>query len=190
MLRVETTITNPRDLKVYRASERDPRGEKTLRRIRQGVADLPARAQKSQKTNEYYLDALAQLDTTVRLEEIFASVSRPVKRHGKRARALRVWTHEDQALLAAIARPEFLLAGFRNADIAQLLYPDAHSAPKARRAAAARVSYRLSLLRSHGLIHKLSKTRRYRLSLKGRQICMAAALSQKVTMQKLTQAAA
>lgn len=190
VLRVETTVNNPRDLKVYRASERDPDGEKTLRRMRRGVADLPARIQRSQKTNERYLDALAQLDSTVRLEEIFAPVSRPVKRRGKRARALRVWTAEDQALLAAVARPEFLLAGFRNADVACALYPDAQDSPKARRSAAAKVSYRLSLLRAHGLIRKLSNTRRYRLSPKGHQICMAAALSQKATMQKLTQAAA
>ena len=143
VLRVATTITNPRDLKVYRASERAPEGEMSLRRMRQGVADLPARAHKSQKTNEYYLDALAQLDTTARLEDLFAPVSRPVTRRGKCARALRVWTREDQQLLAAIARPEFLLAGFRNTDLARLLYPDAHAAPQTRRRAAARISYRL-----------------------------------------------
>lgn len=190
VLRVETTVTNPRDLKVHRASERAPEGEKSLRRMRQGVADLPARQKRSQQTNERYLDALAQLDSTARLEEVFGPVSRPVKRRGKRARALRVWTQEDQALLAAVGRPEFLLAGFRNADVAGALYPDAHNAPKARRNAAAKVSYRLSLLRAHGLISKLSKTRRYRLTPKGQQICMAAALSQKATVQKLTQAAA
>jgi hypothetical protein len=190
VLRIETTIANPRDLKVYRASERAPEGPMSLRRMRQGVADLPARAHKSQKTNEYYLDALAQLDATTRLEDLFAPVSRPVTCRGKRARALRVWTHEDQHLLAAIAHPEFLLAGFRNADIARLLYPHAQATPQIRRLAAAKTSYRLRLLRSHGLIHKLSKTRRYRLSAKGRKICIAAALTQKTTIQKLTQVAA
>ncbi|MBI2422033.1 MAG: hypothetical protein HYV27_04315 [Candidatus Hydrogenedentes bacterium] len=190
VLRVETTITNPRDLKVYRASERDPEGPKSLRRMRQAVADLPARARKSQRTNENCLDGLAQLDSTTRLEEIFASVSRPVKRRNKSARPLRVWTAEDQALMAAVSRPEYLLAGFRNADLAQLLFPDAQNSPKTRRNAAAKVSYRLKILRAHGLIKKLHKTRRYRLSTKGRQICMAAAISQKVTVQKLTQAAA
>jgi hypothetical protein len=190
VLRVETTITNPKDLKVYRTSERSPEGERTLRRMRQGVVDLPARLQRSQKTNERYLDALAQVDATVRLEDLFASVSRPVKRRGKRARALRVWTTEDQALLLAVARPEFFLAGFRNADLVRLLYPHAHESPHTRRLASAKVSYRLGLLRAHGLVHKLSNTRRYRLSPKGAQICMAAALSQKATLHKLTQAAA
>lgn len=190
VLRVETTITNPRDLKVYRGSERAPDGPKTLRRMRQGVADLCARAQKSQRTNERYLDALAHLDDSLRIEEIFAPVSRPVKTRGKRVRALRIWTAEEQALLAAINRPEFLLAGFRNVDLACLLYPTARNSPKERKRAAAKVSYRLSVLPGHGLIHKLSNSTRYRISPKGRQISMAAALTQKVTMQKLTQAAA
>lgn len=190
VLRVETTITNPRDLKVYRASERDPKGKKTLRRMRQSVADLHQRAEKSQRTNERYLDALAGLDTTARLEEIFAPVSQPVKRRGKYARALRVWTAEDQGLLAAINRPEFLLAGFRNADIAQALFPNPNNDAKTRRANAAKTSYRLRILRGHGIIRKLSKTRRYRISPKGQQLCMAAALSQKATVQALTKAAA
>ena len=190
VLRVETTITQPRDLKVYRASEREPEGEKNLRRMRQGVADLPARADKSQRTNERYLDALAQLDATTRLEDIFGSVSRPVGRKKKKARALRLWTPDDQNLLHAISKPEFLLAGFRNADIARLLYPKEMEEPKRRRNASAKISYRLKLLRAHGLIAKLNKTRRYRITPKGHQVCMAAALSQKATIQALTKAAA
>ncbi len=190
VLRVETTITNPRDLKVYRGSERDPEGPKTLRRMRQGVADLNARAQRSQKTNERYLDGLAALDASQRIEEIFAPVSRPLKSRGKRTRALRIWTAEDQALLAAINRPEFLLTGFRNVDLARLLYPGLRQTLSERKRAAAKVSYRLRILRAHGLIHKLPNSTRYRISPKGRQICMAAALTQKVTIQKLTQAAA
>jgi hypothetical protein len=189
-LRVETTVANPRDLKVYRRSERDADGPKTLRRMRQGVADLSARAQRSQKTNERYLDALANLDSSVRIEDLFAPVSRPVNSHGRHARALRIWTAEDQALLAAINGPEFLLAGFRNIDLARQLYPDAHTRLTQRRRAAARISYRLSILRTHGLIHKLPNSTRYRTRPKGRQICMADALTQNVTIQKLTQAAA
>lgn len=190
VLRVETTVNNPSDLKVYRASEREPDGPKALRPLRKGVADLADRAQKSQKANACYLDALAQLDSTTRLEALFAPVCRPARYHGRRVRALRVWSPHDQALLAAVARPEYLLAGFTNADLAQLLYPDRQASPPSRRAAAAKVSYRLRLLRAHGLIHKLSNTRRYRLSPKGRQICLAATLSQKVTLQTLTKAAA
>jgi len=190
ILRIETTINNPRDLKVYRSSEQDPEGKKKWMRMRKGVADLHRRAQVSQNTNERYLDALAQLDTSERLEDLLAPVSRPVIRKGQRFRSLRLWTQEDQALLQAINRPEFLLEGFRNRDLAALLYPKRHQSVQQKNRAAAKISYRLRILRAHGLIAKLPNTRRYRITPKGRQIATAAILSQKVTVQQLATAAA
>ncbi len=190
ILRIETTINQPRDLKVYRTAENDREGQKKWLPMRKGVADLHRRAEVSQKTNEHYLDALAQLDTTTRLEELLAPVSRPCKRNGKKIRALRLWTSQDQTLLEAINRPEFLLAGLRNRDLARILYPGAESTPGQRRRAAARISYRLQILRAHGLIAKLPNTRRYRTTKKGRNIATAAIVSQKVTVQQLANAAA
>lgn len=190
ILRPETTINNPRDLKVYRAAETRPQGPKSWRRMRKGIADLHRRAEVSQKANARYLDALAALDTTTRLQDLFAQVSRPRKRHGTTLRPLRLWTAEDQALLEAINRPEFLLAGFRNRDIARRLYPGAETTPSSRKRAAARTSYRLGILRGHGLIAKLPNTRRYRITKKGRNIATAAITSQRVTVQQLAKAAA
>jgi hypothetical protein len=190
LLRIETTINNPQDLKVYRRPEGKPQSQPRWMRMRKGVADLHRRAGLSQKSNERYLDALAQLDTTVRLEEILAPVSVPCRSRGRTARALRPWTAQDQSLLQAIARPEFLLAGFRNTDVARLLYPSEHNDSRAKRRASARVSYRLALLRTHGLIAKLPHPRRYRPTVKGQQVATAAILSQKVTIAQLTEAAA
>lgn len=190
ILRPEATINQPQDLKVYRASERDPNGPKKWRPMRKGVADMRRRGEVCQKANERYLEGLAQLDTTERLEDLFAPVSKPRKRNGKKVRALRLWTKDDQALLEAINRPEFLLAGFRNRDIAHLIYPGQDKTPQQRRSDAARVSYRLRILRVHGLIAKLQNTRRYRTTPKGQQIATAAIVSQKVTVQQLAKAAA
>ncbi|MBI4557273.1 MAG: hypothetical protein HY706_06800 [Candidatus Hydrogenedentes bacterium] len=64
----------------------------------QGIMDAPGQ---SDWPNQ--LDALAGLDASLRVEEIFAPVSRAVKTRGRRVRALRIWTAEDQALLAAAA---------------------------------------------------------------------------------------
>ncbi|MCY3018329.1 MAG: hypothetical protein NTW87_04755 [Planctomycetota bacterium] len=190
LLRIETTINYARDLKVYRTAEGDPQGQPQWRPMRKGIADLQRRAQLSQNTNERYLDALAQLDSSMRLEDILAPVSRPRKRNGHSVRALRPWTAQDQDLLQAIQRPEFLLAGFRNRDLAALLYPDQHHAPEAKRRAAAKVSYRLGILRAHGLIAKLSNTRCYRITVKGQRVATAAIVSQKLTIGQLTKAAA
>jgi hypothetical protein len=188
LLRIETTVNQSREFKVYRTSERDPEGEKKWLPMRKGVADLHRRAQISQNANERYLDALAALDTTMCLDELLAPVSKRIKRQGKTVRALRLWTSEDQVLLEAINRPEFLLAGFRNRDLAQALYPNRTTSDRGR--VAAKVSYRIRILRAHGLIAKLPNTRRYRTTDRGRKIATAAIISQKVTVQQLTRAAA
>ena len=190
ILRIETTINNPRDLKVYRAPETDPHGPRRWLPMRKGVADLHRRAEVSQRTNERYLDALAQLDSSVRVEEVLAPVGRPVKKGGRNFRALRVGNAEDQALLAAINRPEFLLGGLRNRDLARLLYPGSDGSVAERRRASARVSYRLGLLRAHGLIAKLPHTRRYRVTPKGQRVATTVLTTQTVTVGQLARAAA
>ncbi|MCK4625828.1 MAG: hypothetical protein KAV00_10990, partial [Phycisphaerae bacterium] len=119
-----------------------------------------------------------------------APVSQPRKRYGKRIRALRLWTSQDQALLEAINRPEFLLNGFRNRDLALILYPNERATAAAKRRAAAKISYRLRILRGHGLIAKLPHTRRYRTTARGREIATASIVSQKITVEQLTRAAA
>ncbi|MEO6565573.1 MAG: hypothetical protein ABIO63_06020, partial [Casimicrobiaceae bacterium] len=46
-LRIETTVNEPRDFKVYRTKENDPEGEMDWRVMRRGVADLHRRAEVS-----------------------------------------------------------------------------------------------------------------------------------------------
>jgi hypothetical protein len=190
ILRIETTINHSRDLKVYRSPETDPHGPRRWLPMRKGVADLHRRAELSQKTNERYLDALAQLDASALVGEVLGPVGRPVNKRGRHYRALRVGTAEDQALLAAINRPEFLLGGMRNRDLVRLLYPGSDGSLSDRRRASARVSYRLSLLRAHGLIAKLPNTRRYRVTPKGQQVATTAITTQTVTVGQLARAAA
>lgn len=189
VLRIETTINQPRDLKVYRRSENDPTGDKKWLPMRKGVADFYRRSQISQKTNERYLDTLASLDTSTQLQDVFASVCRRIKRKGRTYRPLRLFERHDQTLLKTILRPEFLATGFRNRDLVEALYPGLKD-PQAVKRAAARISYRLRLLHAHGLIAKLPRTRRYRITSKGCQISTAAIVSQHVTVQQLTRAAA
>ena len=51
VLRVETTLNNARDLKVYRPKEGDEAGAKDWRALRKGVADLHRRGEVSQAAN-------------------------------------------------------------------------------------------------------------------------------------------
>ena len=94
----------------------------------------------------------------------------------RKARALNPLTGKDGELLRALARGEFLLQGFRNADLRVALYGAATDVDQRRRAAA-RVTRQLALLRAHGLIVKVTGTHRYHLSAGGRRIvaCLLAA---------------
>jgi hypothetical protein len=190
ILRVETTINAPGNIKTFRPCEGQPGQNKRWRPLRKGVADLHRRAQVSQRANERYLDALADFDTDTTLAQLLTPVCRRIKRKGRLARGLRPWAPDDHILIATINRPEFLIDGFRNRDLSAQLFPKAHSNPQQRRAASAKTSYRIRLLRAHGLIAKLPNARAYRITAKGRQIAIALLLAQNATVKGLNANAA
>jgi len=190
VLRVETTINNPREMKVYRSGESDSgRLQRSWRRMRKGVVDLRRRAEVSQGCNERYYQALAGLDTSTPLRKLIGSVCQPKTLGRCRMRALRPWSQEDMALLRAVNRAEYALSGFRNRQLASVLYPSART-PREKHRAAARVSHRLRLLRAHRLVRKIPHAHRYHLTVKGRQIITAILQTQELTLATLTQAAA
>jgi hypothetical protein len=190
VLRIETTINQPRQFRVFRAKQGDPQGKKAWRPLRKSVADLKRRAEVSGQVNHRYAEALGSLDTTTQLGELVAPICRRVRRNGTRYRALRPWSEEDRSLLESVARGEYVTDGFTNRHIAGRLYPN-HNADKAERArVASRISYRLRLLRTHGLIRKLKNQRRYHVTLKGRRIISAVLAAQAATLQQLNALAA
>ncbi len=91
ILRVETTINDARDLKVFRPKEGDPNGKREYRPLRKGVADLRRRAQLSQSANNRYLDSLAAADSSTPLKTFTDVLTRPVHHDGRRTRASIRW---------------------------------------------------------------------------------------------------
>jgi hypothetical protein len=189
VLRVETTINNPRDFKVYRRKEGERSGPLSWQRMRKGVADLHRRAQISQASNERYLDALASIKTDRPVGEVVEAICRPARWKGQRVRAVHPWSAEDSALLAIVSRGEFAINGFRNRDIVGQLFPGKHP-DLAKRRLSARVTYRLRLLRAHGLIRRIPRTFRYVLTPKGREITTAIIQVQHIPISRLTEVAA
>jgi hypothetical protein len=175
VLRVETTINDARDLKVYRSKEGDSGGQRSWRRLRKGVADMERRAEISQAANDRYLEAMAAVSDRTTLGELIDPLCRPVTWKGKRVRALNPFAPEDRSLLKAVGRGEFLLNGVRNRDLQRLLYAPTRDPRKVRRRSGA-VTRKLRLLRAHGLVHKVPHTHRYQLSPKGR-LAIAALLA-------------
>ncbi len=151
---------------------------------------MKARSEVSKRCNARYAEALASLDSSQTVGESVTPICRPARRHGTPYRGLRPFAVEDRRLLAAVNRGEFTIAGFSNRDIAEHLYGPAPSDLKDRGRIASRVSYRLRILRSHGLIHKMKGRRRYRLSPKGQKTIAIILTSQDIILQQVNQLAA
>lgn len=190
VLRVETTINYPRDMKVYRASENDPQGPKSWQKLRKGVADLNRRAQISQASNERYLEALATVDSESTLGEATAAVCQRTKWKGRSVRALNPLSEEDARLLQAVNRGEFTITGFRNRDLREHLFTTSPADEKQARSQTAKVTRLIRMLRAHGLVHKVSKTHRYMVSPRGREVITALLSARNANINTLTRLAA
>jgi DNA-binding HxlR family transcriptional regulator len=170
VLRVETTLNEVKDFKSYRSAEGEPEGAKQWRQMKKGVSDLPRRAEVSQQANERCLDSLASVAPTRTVAETLKRVSRRRKKDGVTLRALNVHG-EDHELLKIIGRGEFLLNGLRNRDVRAALGGEISTSA---------VSYRLRLLRHHGVIRKVSGTHRYQVTDKGRELLAALTKAQEI----------
>jgi len=165
VLRIETTINNPRRFKAWRKGWRKGKSVMKWLPLRRGIADLRRRAQLSHGANARYLEALAVVGLKIPSYRLLDLVSQPVK--GKRQyRALRPISPEDANLFQTIMHGEFSLQGFRNRDLRQALGQSVSSAS---------ISRLLALLRAHKLIFKVCKTNYYRITRKGHRV-MATAL--------------
>jgi hypothetical protein len=144
--------------------------------MRKGVSDTSRRVAVSLAANERYLQALAVVGEETPSHRILDSVSSPVYKHGRRYRALRPVSPQEARLFAALLAGEYLLAGFTNRQIQAQLFSSPACDERERRRRSAFISRQFRLLRAHGLIRKLAKHRRYRITLRG-QILMTTALT-------------
>jgi hypothetical protein len=189
ILRVETTMNDPSDFKVFRQKEGDENGPHAWRPLRKGVADLHRRAQVSDTSNNRYLDALAAVDNETSLQELFHTVGKRTTFTGRPVRALRLWNEEEVALLKAVGDGEFVVNGFRNGNIVQKLYSQTTD-PKERKRRSARMSRKLRILRAHGVIKKTNNTYRYQVTEKGRILIAAVIASLQANVSALVKIAA
>ena len=187
VLRSEVTINEPGRFKVYRTAEGKPHEPKRWRALRRTVADLPRRAQVSRAASERHLEALASVNTDAPLRETAGELCRAVTRDGRPYRSLRPFDRWDQAVLQAINRAEWAITGLRNADLRAALANELPSA-LTQRQASAKIGRTLRLLRAHGLLAKIPRTHRYRITPKARLVItalLAAANASTVQLERL-----
>jgi hypothetical protein len=190
ILRPEVTLAKVLGFLVERTKEGDDQGEKTLRPLRKGVIDIALRADVSQKIVDRYLEALASVTESQSLAELTEHACGAVQWRGRRARGLRPLSEDDAALLEAVSRGDWIIAGFRNKDIRTLLYlGNPPTTPEEERRRANAVTRKFRLLRAHGLIEKQQGRHSYQMTDNGRKIITAIQAARRANPEKLTQAA-
>ena len=171
VLRIETTINDPSEFRVWRKIGKGPMAWHPLPK---GVAWLWRFAEVSRSANGRYLEALAVVDDDGAARRLLDRATRPAQRNGRRKRALQPLSPQDQQVFLAVMRGEHRLRGFRNGDLATHLYPRPSGDRVEGRRRCARVTRVIQLLRAHGLVAKIPRTRRYRITQQGERLMSAA----------------
>jgi hypothetical protein len=174
VLRIETTISNPRMFKAYREVLRHGQPGMAWIPMRKGLADIARRAEVGRAANQRYLEALSVVKQPAPTHRVLDPVSRRIVKDGRPYRGLRPITVEETALFDAILRGEHLVQGFRNKDLHRQLGHGEVTDSKLRRQASGRITRLLRLLRAHGLIRKVAKTNYYRITPKGHHVMTTA----------------
>ena len=134
---------------------------------------------------------------SVPLKDTACDLCRPVVRAGRkradgtqarsrRFRALNPLSPDDVRLLTAVSKPQFGISGLRNQDLRGELYGEDPADPVEHRRRASAVSRKLSLLRAQGLLEKVSKSHRYRVTKKGRLMLVTLLAASNATTKELT----
>lgn len=147
-LRTETTINNTRDFAI---------GKRLI--------NLPALREIGFKANRRLLDVQRLSHDCLIGEDAFRQVNEPVLVQGQRASALRWADRQVQALFCALLMFRLLPRGFSNRELrnhwAPLLGKTPQSIPPGQ------MTYHLRRLRLHGLIERVPKSHRYRVTEQG-----------------------
>ena len=174
LLRVETTLNNPRRFMVRRAIRRRGRRVVTWLPLRKSIADLRRWVELARAANARYLDALSVVGEITPSHHLLDPVSQRVTRNGRPFRPLRPISPDDAAVFRLLLHGEYCIQGVRNADLRRHLIPEADATVTTRRQASGRISRLLRLLRAHRLIRKVSGTRYYRVTHTGHEVMTTA----------------
>jgi len=178
LLRIETVINRPYQFKVRRPGRRHGRLVVEWFPMSKRVRYLPRYAEVSFQANSRYLQGLSVVTDLSEQIRVIDTVCEPVLREQHRTRGLNPLRKRETALFAAVLHGEHALHGFTFRDIARVAAIRLPSDPKQRRRLSSKVYRRFAMLRAHGLIAKIPRSRRWRVSHKGHAF-MAVALKLK-----------
>jgi hypothetical protein len=169
VLRIETVINNPREFKVRRRRLRGGRQRLVWCPMNKGVSNFYRYHQVAAAANQRYLAALAVVDDPAPGYRQAERLAQRKVVNGRSPAGFNPARHQDVALFRAVLRGEHLLHGFRNADIRRALPSEAQD-PAVRRCQGAAVGRLLKRLHVRGLLAKVPRTRRWRVTEAGQRL--------------------
>jgi hypothetical protein len=167
VLRVETVINDPTEFRVRRKGIRHGQEVVGWFPMAKRVSNLRRYAAIGRAANARYLTALSAASDPARAYRQLEDLCRPVQRDGRRHRALNPLSRRAAQVFQAVLRGEHHRRGFRAAEVARSLGLPPETEPQQRQRRAARLNRIRRLLRGHGLIAKIPRTRRWRVTAVG-----------------------
>ena len=167
VLRIETTINDPREFKVFgTVRHHDGTESKQWKPMGKSISNLYRYAEVSKACNARFIDAMVNIVPVKSVQKEISSVCSGKTVKGRRIPGFNVWSPDVMRIMEAVSDGRYLIGGFRNRDIRKVIFPDMEDAKKL----SSKTSRTLRKLRQHGLIKKVPRSRRYQVTQKGRQI--------------------
>ena len=171
-LRVETTINQPKEFKIYKEVTRN--GEQVMKWVPMGksIANLYRYAQVSEECNMRYLESLAEFE--IRNEHIIEleKLCDKTVSNNKVYTGLNPLSKRDTDIFEAVLDSKNCINNFTNSTIREAIFPDVNEEEKIKfRNKTTRI---LAKLKAFGLVIKIPHSFKYKVSKKGVGIMSAA----------------
>lgn len=163
VLRVETTINNPREFKVFKKSTEEGKPDRWVP-MGKSISNLYRYAEVSKSANQRYLDAVALADIKGDCVLEVEKICKRIEKGNKVFSGFNPLSEETELLFQAIFNGGNHINGFTNASIRKTFFPDVLDDDKKARNKMTRI---LSKLKAFGLISKVPRSFRYKITAKG-----------------------
>jgi len=170
MLRVETVINDPKEFKVLRECQHHD-GTKTMGwfAMCKGVGNMHHYQSHSLKCNQRYLTALSAVADPTPAYDDLKKLTERQRQNGRSYAGFNPAREEETRLFAAVLAGDHIAQGFRNQDIRTSFYAESPQAPR-RQGHSAAIGRLLKRLQVRGLVAKVPRTRRWRMTEQGRRV--------------------
>ena len=171
VLRVETVINRPSEFRVFRIGKGTKAGYHAP--MRKKVTNMKRYADIALRANRAYLNALADVDDPTGAYQDIKQLCEPARKGPCRVRGINPLREDDRILLEAIMKGQHHLHGFKANQIAHQIGLTYSDDPATRRKQSAWIYRKLKMLRAHGLIRRMPRSKRYRITQQGAKLINA-----------------